>query len=75
MPIGVSAGRQLHKVESKAEARVAGLWSVRDVLARVLDGADAAVADIPDERRLVEQLEHERRIRFRQLPQRKPGRG
>ena len=56
---GSSVGLAHDTQQSVAVARVAGNGAVRDVPARVLDRADAAVADVAQERRLIHEAQHE----------------
>src|SRR5262249_44348123 len=60
---------QLDEIETKAMARVARHRTVLDIPARVLQRAHAAVADVLDERRLVEERQDERRVRGREIAQ------
>src|SRR5262249_23025367 len=60
---------QLDEIEAEPEARVAGNRAVCNVPARVLERTHTAVADVLDERRLVEQRQDEGRVFRREVAQ------
>src|SRR5438552_11994739 len=60
---------ELHGAQAEAMAPMAGRRPRLDVAAGILQVAHAAIADVAQEIRLVEQLENERRIGVRQWSQ------
>jgi hypothetical protein len=64
---------QLDEIEPEPMTRVTGDRSFLDIPARVVQRAHAAIADVADEGRLVQQHQHERRVTFRQSTELEPG--
>ena len=70
------AGRpRFHQVKAVTEAPIARDHPVLDVPGGVFNGTHAAVADVRDEGRVVQQLQHERRIARVEVPEVQPLRG
>ena len=68
----LAIGLAHHPHEAVAVPRIAGDGTVRDVATRGLEVVHAAVADVAQERRLVQQAEHEVRVALGERMQLEP---